>query len=233
MIGLHVLPVLLYAVTIRNDLSVKRVAFRKRERRVLTNEDASALSRADGSGETTRGTGPSSSSITTMDRFVDFIKRKASPKPSRQPIRSEEPADITPGRRDFQEEADLTPGGEQIPSCITPMKHFFKTKRGESPKPTQKPIRSQEPPEIAAVPPDVPAEVDDTLDGGRNPSYEDVDADRADLTVPQNEGEEMGSQIVVQDTVDGDQELPAPGTSTSAITIGGNGDRNQPASKCS
>ena len=168
-----------------------------------------------------------------MDRFVDFIKRKASPKPSRQPIRSEEPADITAGWRNFREEADVIPDEEQSLSRVTPIKRFFKKKRGESPKPARQPIRSQEPPEITAGPPDFPAEVDDAPDGGRNPSYEDVDKDRADLTVPQNEGEKMGSQIVVQGTADGDQELPAPGTSKYAITIGGDGDRNQPASKCS
>ena len=167
-----------------------------------------------------------------MDRFADFMKRKASPKPSRQPIRSDEPADITPGRRDFREEADVTPDREQILSFVKPMKRFFKTKRGGSPKPARQPIRSQEPPEITAGPPDFPAEVDEAPNGGRNPSYEDVDTDRADLTVPQNEGEEMGSQIVVQGAADGDQELPAPGTSKYAITIGGDGDRNQPASKC-
>ena len=108
-----------------------------------------------------------------------------------------------------------------------------KIKRKESPKPPRQPIRSKEPTDIAAVPPDVPVEVDCTPDGGQNPSNEGLETDRADLTVPQNEGEEIGPQIVVQDTMDGDQELPAPGTSTSAITIGGDGDRNQPASKCS
>ena len=168
-----------------------------------------------------------------MDRFVDFIKRKASPKPSRQPIRSEEPADITPGRRVFREEADVTPDGEQILSFVKPMKHFFKTKRGESPEPARQPIRSQEPAEIAAVPPDVLAEVDDTPDGGQNPSYEGLEVDRADLTVPPNEGGGMSSRMVVQDTMDEDQELPASGASASDVAIGDAEDENQPASKCS
>ena len=168
-----------------------------------------------------------------MDRFVDFIKRKASPKPSRQPIRSDEPADITPGRRDFREEADVTPDREQILSFVKPMKRLFKTKREESPKPARQPIRSQEPAEIAAGPPNVPAEVDDTPDGGQNRSYEGLQADHADLPVPEDEEGEMGSRMVVQDTTDGDQELPASGESTSAIAIDGDGHRNQPASECS
>ena len=114
------------------------------------------------------------------------------------------------------------------------MKRFFnKIKRKESPKPPRQPIRSKEPTDIAAEPPDVPVEVDDTPDGGPNPSYEGPEADRADLKVPRDEEGEMGSRMVVQDTMDGDQELPASGASTSAIAIDGDGHRDQPASECS
>ena len=179
MIGLCLLPVLLYAVTTRNGLYVKRIAFRKRERRVLSNEDVSGVSRTDNFNGMTRGAGPSPFSITTMKRLLNKIKHKESPKPARQPIRSKQPTDI------------------------------------------------------AAGPSDVPVEVDDTPDGGPNPSYEGPEVDRADLTVPEGEEGEMGSRMVVQDTMDGDQELPASGASISAIAIDGDGHRNQPTSEYS
>ena len=106
-----------------------------------------------------------------------------------------------------------------------------KIKRKESPKPPRQPIRSKEPTDIIAGPSDVPAEVDDTPDGGQNPSYEGLQADRADPTMPEDKEGEIGSRMVVQDTMDGDQELPASGASTSAIAIDDDGHGNQPASE--
>jgi hypothetical protein len=113
------------------------------------------------------------------------------------------------------------------------MKLLHKIKRKVSPNPRRQPIPSKKPADIAAGPPDVPAQVDDTPAGGQNPPYEGLEADPADLTVPPDEGGKMGLQVVVQDSTDGDQELPASGASTSAISIGGDGYKNQPASKCS
>ena len=114
------------------------------------------------------------------------------------------------------------------------MKHIFKKiKRKVSPKPPSQPIRPEEPADIAAGPHHFRAEVDDVTDGGQNLSYEGLEADPADLTVPPGEGGEMGLQTVFQVRTGGNQELPASGASTLPITIGDHGYRNQPASKCS
>ena len=113
------------------------------------------------------------------------------------------------------------------------MKRFFKIKRKEQPKPPRKPIRLENPANIGARPPDIREEVDVTPDGGRNLSRNDPGADRAGLAVLPDEGGRMGTRVVFQDTMDGEQELPASGASTSGVGTGGAGYRNQLASKCS
>ena len=123
----------------------------------------------------------------------------------------------------------MTRGAGPSRSSITTMKRFFnKIKRKESPKPPHQPIRSEEPADIAAEPPDIRPEVDVIPEGGQNPPYEGPGADRADLTALQNEGESVGLRMLSQDKMDGDQELPASGASTSGVAIGG-----ELASKCS
>ena len=123
----------------------------------------------------------------------------------------------------------MTRGAGPSPFSITTMKRFFnKIKRKESPKPPHQPILSEEPADIASEPPDIRPEVDVLPDGGQNPPYEGLEADRADLAVPQNEGKSMRSRMSSQDKMDGDQQLPASGASTSGVAIGG-----ELASKCS
>ena len=95
-----------------------------------------------------------------------------------------------------------------------------KIKRKESPKPPRQPIRSEKPADIAAEPPDIRPEVDVIPEGGDNPPYEGPGADRADLTVLQNERESVGSRVSSQDRVDGDQELPASTESGVAVSSG-------------
>ena len=114
------------------------------------------------------------------------------------------------------------------------MKQFLNKIRGKkTPKTPRQPIRSKEPADVAAGPPDTRAEVDVTPDGGQSLFYESLGADSTNLTVPQNGGGGMSSRMVLQDTMDGDQELPASGASAPKVAVGGVGYGNQLASKCS
>ena len=116
------------------------------------------------------------------------------------------------------------------------MKRFFKTNRKKTPKPPQQPIPPEKPADIAAGPPNLREELDVRVipsDGGQSVSDEGLEADRTDLSVPPNEGGRIGPRAPFQEGVDGDRELPASGTSTSVVAIGGTGHGNLPASKCS
>ena len=124
--------------------------------------------------------------------------------------------------------------GSIIPS-ITTTKHFFKIKRKKSPNPSRQPILPETPADIAAGPPNLRAEPNVTIpsDGAQNVSDNDLEADHTDLTVPPNEGGTIHPRGLFQDGMDGNQELPASGASTSAAEIGGADHGDQPASKCS
>ena len=114
------------------------------------------------------------------------------------------------------------------------MKHIFRVKREKSPKPPHQPIPPETPADIAAGPPNIRAELDVTLpgDGGQNVPDNDLEADRTDLTVPPNEGETIGPRVLIQDRMDGDQELHASGASTSVkVSVGGAGCGNRLASE--
>ena len=112
------------------------------------------------------------------------------------------------------------------------MKRFFKINRKKTPKPPQQPIPPERPADIAAVSPSLLAELDIIpSDGGRSVSDEGLESDRTDLTVPPNEGGPIGLRAPGQDGMDGDQELPASGASTSVVAIGGTGYGNLLASK--
>ena len=89
--------------------------------------------------------------------------------------------------------------------------------------------------DIAAGPSDPRAELDVTIpgDGGQNVSGDDLEADHTDLTIPSNEGEREGPQVLFQDGMDVGQELPASGAPTPEVAIGGTDFGDQPASKCS
>ena len=115
------------------------------------------------------------------------------------------------------------------------MKRLFKINRKKSPKPPHQPIPPETPADTAPGPPDLGAELDFTSpgDGGQNVSDNDLEADHTDLPVPRNERRKIGPRVVFQDGMDGDQELPASGASTSVVAIGGAGYGNQlGSSKC-
>ena len=106
---------------------------------------------------------------------------------------------------------------------------------GKSPKPPEQSIPLRKSTSIVARPPDLRAELDATIpsDGGQIVSDDDLEADRTDLPVPPDEGGRVGTQGLFQDGMDGDRELPASGTSTSALAIGGADHGDQLPSKCS
>ena len=117
------------------------------------------------------------------------------------------------------------------------MKRFLKKiGRGKSPKPPEQHIPLRKSTSIAAGPPDSHAELSDVTipsDGGQNVSDNDLEADHTDLTVPPNEGRTVCPRMLFQDGMDGNQEPPALGASTSVVAIGGTDHRDKLASKCS
>ena len=115
------------------------------------------------------------------------------------------------------------------------MKRFFKIKRKKSPKPSRQPIPPETPAGIAAGPPNLRAEPNVTIpsDGGQNASDNDQETDHTDLTVPSNERGTIHSRGLFQDGVDGNQELPPSGASTSAAETGSADHGDQLAGKCS
>ena len=106
---------------------------------------------------------------------------------------------------------------------------------GKSPEPPEQSIPFRKSTSIVARPPDLPAELDATIpgDGGQNVSDNDLEADRTDLPVPPDVGGRIGTQGLFQDGMDGGQELPASGASTSVVAIGGADHGDQLASKYS
>ena len=106
-----------------------------------------------------------------------------------------------------------------------------------SPEPPEPPIPLRKSTSIAAGPPDPRAELSDVTipgDGGQNISDDDdLEADPTDLTVPPNEGRTICPRMLFQDGMDGNQEPPALGASTSVVAIGGTDHRDKLASKCS
>ena len=111
------------------------------------------------------------------------------------------------------------------------MKRFFKINRKKSPKPPQPPAHPTKPADIGARPPDSQTELDATPDGGRNPSHDGLEADRTDRTVPPDEGDKEGLEVLVQDGVDGVRELHASGASTSRVVVDDTDGGNQPESE--
>ena len=116
------------------------------------------------------------------------------------------------------------------PSTTT-MKRLFKLRPKKSPKPPQQPNLPAGLADIAVSPPNSRAELDVIPDGGRNLSYEGPEADHADPTVKLDEGGRGGSQVLVQDGMDGVRKLHSSGASTSGVAIGGTGCGSQPTSK--
>ena len=116
------------------------------------------------------------------------------------------------------------------------IKGFLKNlKPKKSPKPPCQPILPERPADIAPGLPNLGAELDFTSPGdeGQNVSDNDLKADHTDLPAPRNEGGKIGPQVLFQDEMDGDQELPtSEGVSTSVVAIGGAGYGNQPGSEC-
>ena len=107
---------------------------------------------------------------------------------------------------------------------ITQMRHLFKKiKRGKSPKPPQQPTLPGEPANIAAGPSDFRTEMDDNSDGRRSLSSRVLDVDSPDPAILPDEGGGTSPRIIFQDGTDANQQLPASGTQTSDVVIGGDG----------
>ena len=120
------------------------------------------------------------------------------------------------------------------PSTTTMNRLFNKIKRKKTPKPPRKSTSPEKPADIAAGLSIPQAELDVVAsDGGRNVSDEGQEADHTDLTVPPNEGGTIGPRAPFQDGMNGGQELPSSGASTSVVAIGGTSYGNLPTSKCS
>ena len=120
------------------------------------------------------------------------------------------------------------------PSTTNINRLFNKIKRKKTPKPPGKSTPPEKPADIATGLSIPQAELDVVAsDGRRNVSDEGQEADRTDLTVPPNKGGTIGPWAPFQDGMNGGQELPASGASTSVVVIGGTSYGNLPASKFS
>ena len=102
------------------------------------------------------------------------------------------------------------------------MRHLFKIKREKSPKPPQQPILSGELADVG--PPDCRTTLNDNSEGGRSLSNSQVlEGDSPDTAILQDGGS-SGPQILFQDGMDANQQLPtSEGTQTSGVAIGGAG----------
>jgi len=112
------------------------------------------------------------------------------------------------------------------------MNRLFKNKRKQSPDPSPQDTSPGIPADIAAGPVSHQGQLNIGLQGGRIRSYQDLETDRADLTVTPGDGNSGDSQVVFQDSMDEDQEHPASGASTSGAMIGGTESRSNRTSEC-
>ena len=116
-------------------------------------------------------------------------------------------------------------------TSITMMNRLFKNKRKKSPEPSPQGISSGTSTNVAAGP--VSHQAGSYIrPEGEQSSYQDLEVDWPDLTMALDEGSGGGLQILSQDRMDIDQELPASGGVTSGAAIGGTGHRNNPTSEC-
>ena len=111
------------------------------------------------------------------------------------------------------------------------MNHLFKNKRKKSPEPSPQGISPGTSTDVAAG---LVSHQEGSYIGpeGEQSSYQDLEVDWPDLTMALDEGSGGGSQILSQDRMDIDQELPALGGVTSGAAISGTGHRNNPTSEC-
>ena len=113
----------------------------------------------------------------------------------------------------------------------TTMNRLFKNKRKQSLEPppqgtspgvaidtTAGPVSYQPPPSIGP-------------EGGQTRSYQDLEADRPDLTVALDQGSSGSSRIEFQDSMGEDRELPTSVAWTSGVAIGGTESRNNRTSE--
>ena len=98
-----------------------------------------------------------------------------------------------------------------------------KIKREKSPKPPPQPPLPGKPVDIAAGPPDFRTELDENSHCGRSLSSQVLEVDYSDPAILPDEGGGTSPRIIFQDGTDANQQLPASGTQTSDIVIGGDG----------
>ena len=111
------------------------------------------------------------------------------------------------------------------------MNHLFKNKRKKSSEPSPPGVSPGTSTNVAAGLVSHQAGSYIRTEGEQN-SYQGLKADWSDLTMALDEGSGGGSQILSQDRMDIDQELPASGGVTSGAAIGGTGGRSNPTSEC-
>ena len=115
---------------------------------------------------------------------------------------------------------------------ITMKNRIFRNKRKQSPDPSPQDTSPGILAGISARPVSHQAQSNIGLEGGRIRSYQDLEIDRADLTVALGEGSSGGPQIAFQDSMDEDQEPPASVAWTSGAMIGGIESRTNRTSEC-
>ena len=112
------------------------------------------------------------------------------------------------------------------------MNRLFKNKRKKSPEPSPQDTPPGITTDITVGPVSHQAQSNVGLEGGKTRSYQDLEADRPNLTAALDEGSSGGSQIVSQGRMDEDKELPASVARTSDVVIGGTESRNNRTSEC-
>ena len=116
-------------------------------------------------------------------------------------------------------------------SPMTTMRHFFKNKRKQSPDPSPQETSPGILTDIVVRPVSYQAQ-SSIGEGGQIRSNQDPGVDRPDLSVPLDHRSSEDLRIVFQDSMDEDQEFPAPAASMSGAMIGGTGNRNSRSSEC-
>lgn len=111
------------------------------------------------------------------------------------------------------------------------MNRLFKNKRKQSPEPPPQDTSPGVPVDTAAGPASYQPRPNIGLEGGQTRSYQDLEADRPDLTVALERGSSGGSRIEFQDSMGEDQELPTSVAWASGVAIGRTESRNNRTSE--
>jgi len=111
------------------------------------------------------------------------------------------------------------------------MDRLFKNKHKQSPEPPPQDTSPGVPIDTAAGPVSYQPRPNIGLQGGQTRSYQDLEADRPDLTVALDQGSSGSSRIKFQDSMGEDQKLPTSVAWTSGVAIGGTESRRNRTSE--